>query len=785
MSAVGGAAGRFRAPTRLRRSLPLAGIARADFSVPAFVLLAGYGMLRWATMLTPSARPRLLGLLLLGTAVLVLLRTMLRIAHSRAATLALSAAAVIAVLAMIPVSGFPLSWTMHLRVAVTVRALNGAVGALPAVTVPYSGGDFAVQAVIALGAGLLLLAGALSLAAVIGPRSIPHRALASLPLLVLAIVPTALERPHLQAVHGAILFLLLVVFLFAGRREGRGLGGMAMLVGIVAMVAIATAVAVPVGGTLSSGPPLLNLTQLVKSIGPAQASTFDWSQTYGPLGANGSGSNATVMTVKAQFPTYWKAENLDVFNGKSWTQLTGGSVNPVADQQLLAFVSVRAARKWIQRLQVTVRAMSTQQVIVAGVAAYPAIQGDRAIVLPGNSPGTWQTTKPLSAGDHYSVEVYTPRPSARQLTAAGSSYPVGNTPGITTTELTVQLPVNPGSAAPPAIQFAPYGHGAPGFADTQGNMVPLEQQLLDNSPYAPVYRLATRLEAGTSTPYGYVRAVLRYLQHGYRYTKNPPKSRYPIPGFLLDTKAGYCQQFAGAMALLLRMGGVPARVAVGFATGTHNSAHRDYVVSGQDAHAWVEVWFPQYGWVPFDPTPAGKQSTANGLPVDSPQRVQPGASTKVKHKAKSVKHQKQPAAPVTVATVRGHTTAVSPSVTVAVLLGLLGLLGTWYTRLRRRLLGPRPPASAQALIRELEKAFARCGSPISAATTLSALERRVGSSDRAAAEYLRRLRLARFGAAAKRPTALQRRALRAWLAAGIGPAGRLRALLALPPRRLN
>ncbi len=58
------------------------------------------------------------------------------------------------------------------------------------------------------------------------------------------------------------------------------------------------------------------------------------------------------------------------------------------------------------------------------------------------------------------------------------------------------------------------------------------------------------------------------------------------------------------MALLLRMGGVPARVAAGFTSGTYNSATGQWDVTDIDAHAWVEVWFPDYGWVRFDPTPA-------------------------------------------------------------------------------------------------------------------------------------------------------------------------------------
>jgi protein-glutamine gamma-glutamyltransferase len=70
------------------------------------------------------------------------------------------------------------------------------------------------------------------------------------------------------------------------------------------------------------------------------------------------------------------------------------------------------------------------------------------------------------------------------------------------------------------------------------------------------------------------------------------------------TRAGYCQHFAGAMALMLRYLGVPARVAGGFTSGRWNRDRERWIVSDTDAHAWVEVWFPGYGWLPFDPTPS-------------------------------------------------------------------------------------------------------------------------------------------------------------------------------------
>ena len=77
----------------------------------------------------------------------------------------------------------------------------------------------------------------------------------------------------------------------------------------------------------------------------------------------------------------------------------------------------------------------------------------------------------------------------------------------------------------------------------------------------------------------------------------------PLEHFLFDTKAGYCQHFSGAMALLLRFGGIPTRVATGFSPGGFRKRQGEWVVRDRDAHSWVEAWFDGIGWVTFDPTP--------------------------------------------------------------------------------------------------------------------------------------------------------------------------------------
>ena len=121
-----------------------------------------------------------------------------------------------------------------------------------------------------------------------------------------------------------------------------------------------------------------------------------------------------------------------------------------------------------------------------------------------------------------------------------------------------------------------------------------------------LYRLNASIVDGATDPYRIALAVEEYLRTRYKYSLKPPKTDYlsPYAAFLFDTKTGYCQHFAGAMAVLLRFNGIPARVAVGFTTG-EKVGDGTYVVTRNDAHAWVEAYFPGVGWVPFDPTRAG------------------------------------------------------------------------------------------------------------------------------------------------------------------------------------
>lgn len=128
-----------------------------------------------------------------------------------------------------------------------------------------------------------------------------------------------------------------------------------------------------------------------------------------------------------------------------------------------------------------------------------------------------------------------------------------------------------------------------------------------------VAALAIEITNEHSTPYDKAKAVEQYLQTSYSYTLDMPTvmPADPIAYFLFEMRKGHCEFFASSMAVLLRSVGIPARLVNGFLQGSYNDVSGQYTVRASDAHAWVEVYFPSYGWVVFDPTPAeGRGSQA-------------------------------------------------------------------------------------------------------------------------------------------------------------------------------
>ena len=118
--------------------------------------------------------------------------------------------------------------------------------------------------------------------------------------------------------------------------------------------------------------------------------------------------------------------------------------------------------------------------------------------------------------------------------------------------------------------------------------------------------LAKKVTDGAADPFGKARSLESYLRTHYGYSldlKGPPTSKDPLAMFLFEVRAGHCEYFASAMAVMLREIGIPTRLVNGFRAGEYNRLGDDWTVRQSDAHSWVEAYFAPYGWVEFDPTP--------------------------------------------------------------------------------------------------------------------------------------------------------------------------------------
>ncbi len=744
-------------------------VARANerplIRLVGFAALGLYGVVRWGTLMSPAPTVRLLALLALAL-VLAGCGPVLR-AHDRAivlfgrqvglVTLAGVPIAALAVLAAFPISGVPWHWVHHFRVAVTADGIGQGLSALPGALVPYSGINQWINTVIVLGAAVLLLDAGLLLAFAPPALGDVRRAGAALPLIALVVVPATLVRPQLPYLQGLLLFGLLALFMW-GERVPPDRRGAVLLACVVT-----GATGMILAPALDPHSPWINYQALARGLSPAHVESFNWTQSYGPLDWPRTGTD--VLEVKASpsvFPgEYWKAEDLNAFDGRGWIN---GDLGLGDDSTT---VTHRTTQEFTQNLTVTIRSMNTTQVIAAGSASKPNhLSG--LVVLPGTSAGTWMTETSIGPGDSYSVQVYAPHPSTTQLAAVGANYPSTLQDAyLQVTMPQTRLPVDNSGQQ---VLFPAFGSRyAPVDQTDAVNFTGVSA--VEDSPYGPVYALARRLERGVRTPYGYVKAIMAYLDSGkFTYDEYPPVTQYPLVTFLTQEKIGYCQQFAGSMALLLRMGGVPARVATGFTTGTYDAATKERLVSDIDAHAWVEAWFPHYGWVSFDPTPAAAPARGGRSPIQSLGTL--GQTGNLGHLIKKPETAGATASSHAVTHQGGSFDLVALVIGGVLALGLVIGFIAW-----RRLSPPGP----EALLAELERALHRTGRPIADGVTLAALERRFRTSPDAA-EYVRAIRLARFGDRAGQPTLEQRRALRGQLRAGLGFAGAMRALWALPPR---
>jgi transglutaminase-like putative cysteine protease len=166
-----------------------------------------------------------------------------------------------------------------------------------------------------------------------------------------------------------------------------------------------------------------------------------------------------------------------------------------------------------------------------------------------------------------------------------------------------------GSAAPSYSVSSIRGRPSPEeLRAAEEGFIPARQFFLQLPPLSPEVRsLADSLLGDLPTQYDKARALVDWFQEEFSYTLELPSTprEATLDSFLLERRAGHCEYFSTAMAVLLRSQGIPAREVNGFLGGEWSQFGDYLAVTQNQAHAWVEIWFPGYGWVPFDPTPAG------------------------------------------------------------------------------------------------------------------------------------------------------------------------------------
>lgn len=384
--------------------------------------------------------------------------------------------------------------------------------------------------------------------------------------------------------------------------------------------------------------------------------------------------NEVVLRVRADRPTYWVAETYDSWSGRSWTEagppsaahgtgpdggragrwavLTGGSpfvVAPGATAPARTGPGTSPAAAPASASGVAPQS-DYQTFYLAAPASNLVLHADRATLVWMPAPrlyvgadGTIRTRDALGAGSVYSVLSTVATPSDATLATANGT--AGLTAALVHEDL--QLP----------------------------------------HAYPRVARLARRLTEHHASVVSKVHALERWIGTHTRYTLDVPPlatGEDAVDQFLFGTRRGFCEQISTSLTVMLRTLGIPAREAVGYVPGRFDPITGLYDEQAKDAHAWVQVWFPGYGWQSFDPT--------SDVPVQNPSP----AST-IGHDVTAVLHR----------------VPVVPTSSVAAALGFLGLALAWMRRRRR-------PWSTK-VTRELERAARRVGVRTEPGTTLTSL----------------------------------------------------------------
>lgn len=268
-------------------------------------------------------------------------------------------------------------------------------------------------------------------------------------------------------------------------------------------------------------------------------------------------SDALVLTVRTERPGLWRVQTFDEWDGVTWRR-DDRTPRPVGtDGALVAGdddLGASVGERRVDRFRV--------EAPVAGALPFgpSAVRVETSRSLLQLRDGTLIPTRPLGRGATYSVESRSPALDVATLRAAGTR--------------------------PVPTEIAERWAGEP-------------------TATRRTAELAAELTDGIDNSYDKVVAIERWLGSNTRYSLDAPLSPSGVDvvdHFLFTSRLGWCEQVASSLTVLLRLSGVPARLATGYVPDARDPVTGAYRVLESGAHAWTEVWFADVGWVPFDPT---------------------------------------------------------------------------------------------------------------------------------------------------------------------------------------
>ncbi len=271
--------------------------------------------------------------------------------------------------------------------------------------------------------------------------------------------------------------------------------------------------------------------------------------------------NTLLMMVRAQRPSYWVGETFNSWNGKSWTSTNDTSHQLREQSPFILPLSNEGGAVAQPDLQTFYVLNTTANLVFHAESASELWFPTSKIYL--SSDGSIVSPIGMGKGAVYSVE----------------SEVVAATPADLR-----QSQASPGTAL--------------GTADEKSYL-----QL--PHAYPRVRALAQSVTAGDHSTYARVESLIAWIGKHTRYSLNIP----PLPAgadtvdeFLFGNRVGFCEQISTSLAVMLRSIGIPTREVVGYVPGAYDPVTDLYQVRADDAHAWVQVWFPGFGWQSFDPT---------------------------------------------------------------------------------------------------------------------------------------------------------------------------------------